>query len=200
MKLFNAAKLSLLSLSILSAAAYSAENKHTVGLVAGFASGEYKNSSKDGDGFSQAYLYYNYQMIEHFSIEVAYTKAQELDSWECKEHDNNDTWTCRYGDDDPIFNLLADDFDLDGFVLAVKGDIPLSKRNSLYGKLGAQYYDFEFSRNSRTIESDSGTGLFLEAGWQYRWDLGIGMNAGLRYQDMGDLSFVSSNVGISYSF
>ena len=47
---------------------------------------------------------------------------------------------------------------------------------------------------------DSGTGLFLEAGWQYQWDLGIGMNVGLRYQDMGDLTFTSSNVGISYSF
>ena len=83
---------------------------------------------------------------------------------------------------------------------AIKGDIDLSQRNSLYGKIGAQYYDYEFSRNDRFIEGDSGTGLFLEAGWQYRWDLGIGMNAGLRYQDMGDLEFTSANVGISYTF
>lgn len=199
MKLLTLAAGSLLSLSLISAAAYSQENKHTVGLVAGFASGEYKNSHNDGDGFVQSYLYYNYQVIENFSVEVAYTGAQELNTWECKEHDNDD-WTCHYDDNDPIFNLAATNFDLDGFVAAIKGDISLSKRNSLYGKIGAQYYDYEFTRNDRFIEGDSGTGLLLEAGWQYRWDLGIGMNVGLRYQDMGDLTFKSSNVGISYSF
>jgi len=199
MKLLNLASIALVSLSLISAAAYSAEKNHTFGLVTGFASGDYKNSSKDGDGFVQAYLYYNYQVIDNLSVEVAYTGAQELNDWDCNE-DEDDVWTCRFDDDEPIFNLHANDFDLDGIVVAVKGDIDLSLRNSLYGKIGAQFYEYEFSRNDRFLEGDNGTGLFLEAGWQYRWDLGIGMNAGLRYQDMGDLTFISSNVGISYSF
>jgi len=201
MKLLNLAATSLLSLSLISVTAYSEEEKHTVGLVTGVASGEYKNSSRDGDGFLQAYLFYNYQIVDNFSVEVAYTGAIEADSWDCEEDDDDDDrWTCHWDDDENIFNTDADNFELDGFVAAIKGDISLSQRNSLYGKIGAQYYDYEFSRNDYFIEGDSGTGLFLEAGWQYRWDLGIGMNVGLRYQDMGDLTFVSSNVGISYSF
>jgi len=209
MKQFKLAGLSFLALSLISTAAYTAETihaeksspetKHTVGLIAGVATGEYKNSNNDGDGFIQAYLYYNYQIVDHLFVELAYTAATERNTWECKEN-NDDEWNCRFGNNAPIFNLLANDFEQDGFVVAIKGDIDLSQRNSLYGKIGAQYYDYEFTRNDHFIEGDTGTGLFLEAGWQYRWDLGIGMNVGLRYQDMDDLSLASTNVGISYSF
>lgn len=199
MKLLNLAVTSLLSLSLISTAAYCEEKKHTVGLVAGFASGEYKNSSKDGDGFVQSYLFYNYQFVDHFSVEVGFNSAAEYDDWDCEE-DDDDNWTCRWNDDNKIFNMESDDFELHGFVAAIKGDVPLSKRNSLYGKVGAQYYDYEFSGNDHYIGGDSGTGLFLEAGWQYEWDLGLGMNVGIRYQDMGDLTLTSSNVGISYAF
>ena len=199
MKVSNSALSILLSFSIISTAVNSAESKHTVGLVAGIASGEYKNSSKDGDGFVQSYLFYNYQIVDNFSVEIGYNGATEYDGWDCKEDDNDD-WTCRWSEQNNIFNMEVDDFELDGFVVAIKGNIPLSKRNSLYGKIGAQYYDYEFTGNDQYIEGDSGTGLFLEAGWQYKWDLGIGMNVGVRYQDMGDLTLSSSNVGISYTF
>jgi|LLEM01.1.fsa_nt_gi hypothetical protein len=199
MKLLNSALTTLLSLSLISTAVYCEESKHTVGLVAGIASGEYKNSSKDGDGFIQSYLFYNYQVIDNFSVEIGYNGATEYDSWDCKE-DHNDNWTCSWSENNKIFNMDVDDFELDGLVAAIKGNIVISKRNSLYGKIGAQYYDFEFTGNDHYIEGDSGTGLFLEAGWQYVWDLGIGMNVGVRYQDMGDLTLTSSNVGISYSF
>ena len=198
MNKLNLAAISLLSLSLISTAAYSQKSKHTTGLVIGYATGEYKNSDNDGDGFAQSYLYYNYQILDNFSVEVAYTGATEIDTWSCKEYD--DEWFCRSYNNKPIFNLGVDSFDLDGFVAAIKGEIPLSQRNRLYGKVGAQYYDYEFSRDDRFVEGDTGTGLFLEAGWQYRWDLGIGMNVGLRYQDLGDLSFASTNVGISYTF
>jgi hypothetical protein len=70
----------------------------------------------------------------------------------------------------------------------------------LYAKLGAQYYDYEFSRNGNHLEGEDGIGVLFEAGWQYQWDMGIGMNVGLRYQDMGELTLKSQNVGISYAF
>jgi len=40
----------------------------------------------------------------------------------------------------------------------------------------------------------------LEAGWEYRWDMGIGMNLGLQYQKMNDLTSNTLNLGISYAF
>ena len=212
MKQFKLAALSFLALSLISTAAYTAETihseaalsetKHTVGLIAGVASGEYKGSSRDGDGIAQAYLFYNYQAFSNISFEVAYTRANEINNWdwEC-DRVSDDRVSCTYNDGEaPLFNIAAEELDLDSFVIAIKGDAALSQRNSLYGKVGAQYYDYDLHGGTFFSESDTGTGLFVEAGWQYRWDLGIGMNVGLRYQDMGDLTLKSSNVGISYTF
>jgi hypothetical protein len=42
--------------------------------------------------------------------------------------------------------------------------------------------------------------LFAEAGWQYRWDFGFGLDTGLRYIDMGDLSVLAFTAGVSYQF
>lgn len=198
MKLFIPA-LPLLTLSLFSSISHSQESLHTVAIDVGVSSGEFKGSSKDSDGIGLSYIYYNYQAFDNISFEAGYISGYQFDDWDCEE-DRHDNWTCRFDDDDKIFSLRADDFSLDGFVLAVKGDLPLSKRNSLYGKVGAQYYDYDFSFNNRTVEEDSGVGAFIEGGWQYRWDMGIGMKVGLRYQDLGDLTLTSSNVGISYSF
>lgn len=198
MKLSALATISLLSLSLLSTFSNAQDRQHSFGLVTGAASGEYKNSSQDGDGFAQAYLFYNYQVLENFSVELAYNTAVELDSWKCEET-IDDRWSCGTNNK-PMFGLLANEMELDSFVLAIKGQAPLSKNNSLYAKLGAQYYDYKFSRNDRFVEGETGTGIFFEAGWQYRWNCGIGMNVGLRYQDMGELTLKSPNVGISYSF
>jgi len=198
MKLSMLATASLLSLSLLSTYSYAQDRQHSIGLVTGAASGEYKNSSQDGDGFAQAYLFYNYQVLENFSVELAYNTAVELDSWECEET-SDDRWSCGTNDK-PMFGLLANEMELDGFVVAIKGQAPLSKNNSLYAKVGAQYYDYKFSRNDHFVEGETGTGVFFEAGWQYRWNCGIGMNVGLRYQEMGELTLKSPNVGISYSF
>jgi hypothetical protein len=198
MKLSTLATISLFSLSLLSTFSHAQDNQHSIGLVTGAANGEYKNSSQDGDGFAQAYLFYNYQLLENFSLELAYNTAAELDGWDCEET-SDDKWTCGTNDK-PMFGLFANEMELDGFVVAIKGEAPLSKNNSLYAKLGAQYYDYKFSRNDHFVEGETGTGVFFEAGWQYRWNCGIGMNVGLRYQDMGELTLKSPNVGISYSF
>ncbi|QBG36018.1 outer membrane beta-barrel protein [Litorilituus sediminis] len=213
MQLKSITALSVLSLAMFSQTSLANEplqiddRKHSFGLVTGVASGEYKNSRSDGDGFAQAYLFYNYQLFNNFSIELAYTRAKEIDDWDwdCDEVEDDEKWVCTYEDDsDPLFNLPANELEMDGFVFAVKGHLPISQRNSLYAKVGAQYYDYDFGYDDNNIiaapKGDSGTGLFLEAGWQYRWNCGIGMNVGLRYQDMGDLTFTSPNVGISYAF
>ena len=198
MKISNLVTASLLSLTLLSTYTNAQDQQHSVGIVAGIASGEYKNSTQDGDGFAQAYLFYNYQALENFSVELAYNTAADFNNLECEET-RHDSWTCNENDK-TMFGLLANDFELDGFVLAIKGQAPISQRNSLYAKLGAQYYDYAFSRNDHHVEGEDGIGVLFEAGWQYQWDMGIGMNVGLRYQDMGELTFKSQNVGINYAF
>jgi hypothetical protein len=203
MTLSNLTTLSLLSISVLSISLVSSfshaqDNPHTVGLMGGVASGEYKNSKNDGDGFAQSYFFYNYQAFENYSIELGYNGAVELDGWECDDHNSGKT-TCTTNDK-PMFDALADEFRVDGFVVAIKTQAAISKRNSLYAKLGGQYYDYELMKKGKFIEGDDGIGAFVEAGWQYVWDNGIGINAALRYQDMGDLTLKSQNIGISYAF
>ncbi len=198
MKLTTIATVSILSLSLFTSLSYAKEEQQSVGLVTGLSNGEYKNSTQDGDGFAQAYLFYNYKPLDNFSVEVAYNGAVELDNWDCEET-SNDNWSCG-STNKPLFGLHANKFELNGVVFALKGQAPISQRNSLYGKLGAQYYDYKFYRNNHFVEGADGTGFFFEAGWQYQWDLGIGMNIGLRYQDLGELTLRSSNVGISYAF
>lgn len=205
MQFSHFSKVSLLTLALASTSALAQVKPHSYGLTTGIASGEYKNSSNDGDGFAQAYFFYNYQFADNFSIELAYARSVEIDdwSWDCDEIEE-DSWKCTYDDGSgPLFNTAAEEFELDNFIVAIKADLPISERNSLYAKLGAQYYDYElYSDDSinKFWQGDTGTGLFLEAGWQYRWNCGIGMNVGLRYQDMDDLTFVSPNVGINYAF
>ena len=96
--------------------------------------------------------------------------------------------------------MNADEVEYSNLVVAIKGKLPLSQRNSLYAKIGAQYYDYDINRGNKTIVSDADIGLYLAAGWQYRWDMGLGMNAGYETYDMGDLTTFTLNVGISYQF
>jgi len=193
----------LMCLAISNASANEAYNQsdtklHTFGVQVGGAGLDYKGDDTDGDGVAQSYLYYNYQFMPNFALEVGLLAGEEIEDWDCFK-DVNDDWEC-FNDDDDRFDLLADDFEFSAVVFAVKASLPISQRNSLYAKVGGQFYDYELAFNRRKIADESGTGLILEAGWNYRWDFGLGLNAGLQYNHMGDAELHSFNVGVSYQF
>ncbi len=104
-------------------------------------------------------------------------------------------FTCR-DRNDSMFNIGADELEVTNLVLAGKAAVPLLKRNSLYAKVGANFYDYEISRDDKLLLDDSD----LEAGWQYVWDFGLGMDAGDQYFDMGDLDSTSLAIGVNYQF
>lgn len=173
-------------------------NKHSFGLSLSTGSAEYKGSSADGDGVAHLYGHYNHRLNNNFSLEVGVAAGADMDDWDCEEI-FDDEWECR-SDNDPIFGLAADELYYGNLVFAAKGEIQLSAKNSLYAKVGGQFYDYQFERNNDKLESDDGFGAFLEAGWQFRWNSGWGINAGLQYMDMGDLDVTSMNLGASYAF
>lgn len=119
--------------------------------------------------------------------------------WDCKKV--SDKWEC-YSDNDrkDTFELAADNLELGALVVAIKTDLLLSKRNKIYGKAGLSYYDYELDLDFVQIADEDGVGFMLEAGWEYRWDMGIGMNVGLQHHKMSDLKSNTLNVGISYAF
>jgi len=174
------------------------ESPHTVGLQVGGGSIDYKGKDTDGEGVGLSYLYYNYQFSPSYYFEVALVGAEDISDWDCKKNAEN-TWDCE-SDNDNKFDLQADNFEYDAIVLALKTDLSLSKRNSLYAKVGATFYDYKISLDHTNIADENGTGLFVEAGWEYRWDNGFGLNSSLQYQDSGDLEVNTFNVGVSYAF
>jgi hypothetical protein len=203
MKLSNAFTALLLTLSastfsINALAETDLESPHTVGLQSGGGGIEYKGKDTDGEGVALSYLYYNYQFAPSYYFEVALVGAEDIDDWECKAKGENN-WDC-VSDYDNKFDLQADNFDYSAVVLALKTDLSLSKRNRLYAKIGAAFYDYKIDLAHTRIADENGTGLFLEAGWEYRWDNGFGLNSSLQYQGSGDLDIETFNLGISYAF
>lgn len=196
MKLLTYLSTTLIALSISTSTMAETKSPHSVGLQLGGGSMEYKDQK--GEGYGTSYLYYNYQFAPFYSLEVGLLGGTDAD-WHCREVGSE--YEC-YSDDDKkdIFALDADKLELGAIVVAIKTDVALSKRNSLYGKAGLSLYNYELELNKQEIADEDGVGFMLEAGWEYRWDMGIGMNLGLQYQKMNDLTSNTLNLGISYAF
>jgi hypothetical protein len=188
--------LSASTFSINAYADYGVESPHNVGLQIGGGGIEYKGKDTDGEGVGLSYLYYNYQFAPNYYFEVALVDAADITDWECKGKDGNNCFL----DYDNYLPSIADNFEYNAVIFALKTDLFLSKRNRLYAKVGAAFYDYRMDLDHTRIANKSGTGLFIEAGWEYRWDNGFGLNASLQHQDAGDLEIDSFNIGISYSF
>ncbi len=200
----NLIAISTLSLALVSGSIAADESstqvakQHTFGLSSSVGGAKYKGSSEDGDGVAHLYGFYNFNINNNFSFETGLIAGADADDWRCEEVED-DEWECR-SDNDPIFNLQADELTYASLVVAIKGKLELTTRNSLYAKVGGQFYDYEFQRDDQKLEGEDGFGAFLEAGWQYQWDSGWQINAGYQYADMGDLEISALNLGVSYSF
>jgi len=136
--------------------------------------------------------------MPNYYAEVALIGADDIDDWQCEENAAGKL-EC-FTDESGNFEFNADNFDFNSIVLALKTDLKLTKRNRLYAKIGAEFYDYQFKLDRKQIVDEDGVGLMLEAGWEYRWDNGMGLNTGIQYHDLGDLEMNTFNIGISYAF
>jgi opacity protein-like surface antigen len=188
----------LLALAVSYSAQAEISSPHSIGLTISGGGIDYKGKDTDGVGVAQSYLYYNYQFSPHYYLEVGVTNSEDFDDWEC-DSTGESSWDCR-SDHNNSFALDADNYSQDGLIIAAKTDLALSKRNSLYAKVGAEFYQYDLSLAQNKFADESGVGLFVEAGWEYRWDNSIGINAGVWHHDLGDLESTSINLGLSYAF
>ena len=162
---------------------------HTIGAKFSLGSADHDNSLLSNKGVDDLYGYYNYAMNHNGAIEVGFNEGSE-------------------GGLGFSLSCCSNSVDLEysNLVVAGKGSIQLNNGNSLFVKLGGQIYDYQiteyqFLKNTAQLQAnESGFGLFAEAGWQYRWDFGFGLDTGLRYIDMGDLSVLAFTAGVSYQF
>jgi len=198
MKLLTTLASSLVLLSLSTSTFAEQQSPHSVGVQFGVGGLEYKNNDTDNDAFASSYLYYNYKFLPNYYVEVGLLGGSDIE-WDCDK--TAEDWDC-FSDNDKnnTFDLEADELELSALVIALKTDLSLSKRNKLYAKIGASYYDYEIILDKTKFADESGVGLVLEGGWEYRWDQGLGINVGLQYQKMGDLDINTLNAGVSYSF
>ncbi|WP_440053890.1 porin family protein [Pseudoalteromonas sp. T1lg65] len=197
MKLKTLLSIAILATSFSSLAEQNGET-HRLGMQFSGGSASYKNSNQDGDGVGHVYVYYNYHFMPELALELGYNSGEDVDDWNCTDA-NDRKFTCTQNDK-TLFKLGADQVDFDNFVVAAKGYYQVSDNSYLYGKLGANYYDYEITRGSKDIVTDNGIGFIVEAGWQYDWDSGWATNIGYQYMDMGDLDISSVTAGFSYRF
>lgn len=195
--------LSLLTVSLISVLtfnSYAAQNdeQHRVGMQLSGGGASYKDSNEDGDGVSQLYVYYNYQLDKIWALEAGINGGSESDKWHCTEL-NDDKFTCDRTDN-LLFNLNANKLKYSNIVGAGKAQYQLTENNYVYGKLGVQFYEYEIAQASKKLVDEDGIGVFAEAGWQYDWDNGVAMNVAWQYMDMGDLDVNTLGVGLSYRF
>ena len=197
MKILNLISAAIFIVLISASVSAVEKSKHSVGFQVGAGGLEYKNKDTDNEGVGSTYLFYNYQFSTLYSFEVGLSGAEDIDDWSC-DTDYSGDWECF--SDGSKFDLVADDFGYSAIVVAFKSDLSLSKRNSLYGKVGVVFYDYEMELLSNKTVKNNGTGYLVEGGWAYRWDSGMGMNVGWQYQDAGDLEFSALNIGMNYAF
>lgn len=197
MKLSTTFSAIMLAVSI-NSSSYAEDTVHTYGIQTAVGGLEYKGKSSDSEAVGHGYIYYNFQFMPHYSFELGLLGGSDINDWHCNKNGYGE-FEC-YADKNDMFEFNADHFDYSAAVLAIKTDLTLSKRNSLYAKAGAEFYEYSFELDRHKIIDNDGVGLFVEAGWEYRWDNGIGMNASIQHHHMGDVKMSALNVGISYAF
>ena len=196
-------KLALVSLAVMSLSSslataneQSEQNEtHRVGAQLSAGAASYYNSSNNGNGIAQVYLYYDYQFDKTWALELGMNGASSGDE-ACKGI--NAKYNCQ--NTELFFNRSIDKVEFSNFVIAAKGQFKITENNSLYGKVGGQSYNYSMFEKGRKTADISGFGLFLESGWQYDWDNGLAMNVALQYIDMDELYTSSLGAGISYRF
>jgi opacity protein-like surface antigen len=154
------------------------------------------NNDKDGSG--QIMFYVDYYFKDGWAVETAINTGSNVQDWICDNVEDSDDYCANSDQANP--NSLESDLDFSNFIVAVRHDRQVSENSFVYGKLGAQYFDYEMKDNSSVFEEDSGTGIFSELGWQYQWSNNLNANIGYQFMGMGDLSTSSLTVGLGYRF
>jgi len=122
----------------------------------------------------------------------------------------NDTWAVEAGYADLAHGVNDDssggvsnpeEFHSKAFSLSVLGHVPATNRFSMYGKLGAAFWDMERSDPNGTNNHDeNGTGVVIGLGADYQVNRNISLRAAWdHYHDMGskDDDDDTANVGVS---
>ena len=165
-----------------------------------FGNIDHDSFGNDEDGTGQVMFYLDYYFKPGWAIEVGVNKGTNVQDWICERSDiDTDDDYCD-GDDESDPDSFESDLDFTNLILALRFDKKLSANNFVYGKLGAQYFDYEMKDGNTLFEEDTGTGIYSELGWKYQWSNNLNINVGYQHIAMGDLTTSGVTTGIGYRF
>jgi hypothetical protein len=168
------------------------------GAQVSFGGFDHNSFNNDQDGTAQLMFYVDYYFKPEWAIEVGVNTASNVQDWICGRSDiDTDDDYCT--DDESGSDTFESDLDFNNLIVAVRFDKQVSTNSFVYGKLGAQYYDYEMTENNAVFEEDTGTGIYSELGWKYQWLNNLNVNVGYQHIAMGDLTTSSVTTGIGYS-
>ncbi len=159
------------------------EKNHVLGIQLGFTSVNSEITSERSDGGTVAGINYGYQFNPTWAINAGVLFGDSLCLITCPQ----DMSTIRT-------------MDYDSYLLTIKGSVPISKRWSVFGKLGANSYNLEFSGDDRASLLNNGVGGVLAAGFNFRAYNGFGLDIEVTLLDMDIVSATSTTVNVSYMF
>jgi opacity protein-like surface antigen len=159
---------------------------------------DHDSFSSDQDSAAQAMFYVDYYFKDGWAIETAVNSGSNVQDWICENVDDTDNYCTSSDENNP--NSFKSDLDFTNFIVALRFDREINQNVFVYGKLGAQYFDYEMTEGSNVFEEDDGTGIFSELGLQYQWSNNVNINVGYQYIGMNDLSTSSFTVGLGYRF
>ena len=180
-------KLSLLALAITSTTTLAQESPHVVGVQLDFSAIDTEdniNTRELNDVTTAHYtLSYQYNINEYFAVGVGY-----LDG------------------DSNSFTSIVDIFtnselEYNVFMISVKAQYPISKRNSLYVQINALKYDYDIIDDNQSVYKNNGSDFGFSAGWKHQYDMGIGLKVGYDVLNLGDnITINGVSIEASYRF
>jgi len=170
------------------------------GAQVSFGSIGHDSFSSDEDGTGQVMWYLDYYFMPGWAVEVGLNSGTNVQDWICNNDDIDTDDDYCVSSDESTTSSPESDLDFYNIIVAFRHDKQISENSFIYGKLGAQYFDYEMTEGSTVFEDDSGTGIFSELGWRYEWSNNLTANVGYQFLGMSDLSTSSLTVGLGYRF
>lgn len=170
----------------------------STGAQLSFGNIDHDRFKNDQDAAAQVMFYADYYFKPGWAIEVGVNGGENVQDWICENTDTDDGY-CINNDDSNEYSFESD-LEYSNIILALRLDTQVSVNSFIYGKLGAQYFDYEMSDDDGIFEEESGTGIYSELGWRYQWSNNLSANVGYQHIAMSDLTISSLAVGLSFQF
>ncbi|WP_434340004.1 porin family protein [Motilimonas cestriensis] len=171
-----------IAIALVSGTAMAGESNHVIGgnFVMGNVDERLGGQPEEDDGYSSFDVYYRYLFDSHFGLELGYMNAGSVGMG--SRNDNS------------VYQRS------EGIRIAGVGQYSLSQRNSLYAKAGLAHFNVDYNSIIGESGEQSTTGFYSAAGWQYRFDFGLGLNVEYQYIPVDDFKVRGVAIGASYRF